>query len=59
LHFSIFRVETIQDSRLYNLKDGGKGFSETSLVDYQSIPHLAAEDIGIRQQRNENQNTQV
>jgi len=54
MRFSIFSFEIIQDSRLYNLKDGGKGFSETSFVDYQSIPHIDAEDISFRQQRNEN-----
>jgi len=42
MHFSIFKVEAIQYSRLYNLKDGGKGFSETSLIDYQSIPRREA-----------------
>jgi hypothetical protein len=50
MYFSIFEGETSQEIRLYYLKYGGKGFSETSLVDYQSIPHHDPEDIGIRQQ---------
>jgi hypothetical protein len=52
MHFSIFRGEKSQESRLHYLKYGGKELSETSLVDYQLITHHDPEEIGIRQQRN-------